>query len=1003
MKKALSLLLACLMLCSLFVPTAFAEGEETTYKEGVTVFANPDSPTGYSVTYVYKDAEAESVALSGSKFQFGSLDGTRQNVPVDQWEPELYPVGSFVSPQFPMTKVTDDLWAVTLNLPSGAYPYYFVVNGNSRVRVFDPTNMPLTHSVTGRMCQFCMSYVPFDSEKQLIDRTNETPRTDGQTGTVETVVFDDAGTERPLAIYLPYGYDAEREEPYKVAYISHGGGGMELEWMNEGCIPNIVDNLVANGEVEPFIVVTMDNTAFGWNYPEIIRCQFDSIIPYMEANYNVSTETWGRAYGGLSMGSITSQNFLFTHATDFGYFGPWSAGEVVDLTQYENLDKPVIMMGGGVWDFGYERIVDRFLPCMDAVNLSYMDVTTPGTHDWAVWPRMFEYFAKNVLWRDAVEIGTKTVNFKEDGTAFTVDAILKGDETLSSVRVKLDSALPIADVTSDYEYEYNPNNGMIVVYNDEFNPGDVLFTISYDLGENPDYEDGKYPIDIEIIDATTGTERAKVSGVPGKIIIKNAYPKGDVNKSGVVSNADLIMIARYLVGLQDFNDEQKEIADFNEDGVVDNVDLVLIARAIVEEHGTPYPEESYETRGTYSYVVNGFDWGGGVTKIILDVSKDIDSASIDADDFQVVVVSQSMCGTSTSTRQVTNAYASDAEGNPVDAATTRNIAIEMYVSPNDGGAFSYNIATTSHNEWPVPYENYITFAEGASVTSGGKEINTLTIDINATAIISPLSDQFEQKSYTGADGIELAYGIWSPAEDTAKNPLIIWLHGAGEGGTDNRVVTMGNKVENLITDDIQKFFRSEGVSGAYVLTPQSPTMWMDMGGNNYTNDGSNIYNDTLFELIDTYVKGNPDIDTDRIYVGGCSNGGYMTMSMILLHPDYFAAAYPVCEAYSDEWISDEQIESIKNIPIWFTQAKNDTTVDPNGTTVPTFARLQEAGAKDVYFSFFDDVHDTTGNYKGNDGEPYQYMGHWSWIYTLNNECVREDGTTIMEWMAAQHK
>jgi len=31
------------------------------------------------------------------------------------------------------------------------------------------------------------------------------------------------------------------------------------------------------------------------------------------------------------------------------------------------------------------------------------------------------------------------------------------------------------------------------------------------------------------------------------------------------------------------------------------------------------------------------------------------------------------------------------------------------------------------------------------------------------------------------------------------------------------------------------------------------------------------------------------------------------------------------------------------------------------------------------------------------------MGHWSWIYTLNNECVEEDGTTIMEWMAAQSK
>ena len=43
---------------------------------------------------------------------------------------------------------------------------------------------------------------------------------------------------------------------------------------------------------------------------------------------------------------------------------------------------------------------------------------------------------------------------------------------------------------------------------------------------------------------------------------------------------------------------------------------------------------------------------------------------------------------------------------------------------------------------------------------------------------------------------------------------------------------------------------------------------------------------SLFELIETYVKSNEDIDTNRIIIGGCSNGGYMTMEMILKHPDY---------------------------------------------------------------------------------------------------------------------
>ena len=51
----------------------------------------------------------------------------------------------------------------------------------------------------------------------------------------------------------------------------------------------------------------------------------------------------------------------------------------------------------------------------------------------------------------------------------------------------------------------------------------------------------------------------------------------------IIDNRDLIMIARYLVGLVEFNEKQMEAADFNEDGIVNNTDLVLIARYIVAQ------------------------------------------------------------------------------------------------------------------------------------------------------------------------------------------------------------------------------------------------------------------------------------------------------------------------------------------------------------------------------------------------------------------------------------
>lgn len=195
-------------------------------------------------------------------------------------------------------------------------------------------------------------------------------------------------------------------------------------------------------------------------------------------------------------------------------------------------------------------------------------------------------------------------------------------------------------------------------------------------------------------------------------------------------------------------------------------------------------------------------------------------------------------------------------------------------------------------------------------------------------------------------------------------------------------------------------------------------MWMDNGSGQYTSDGTSKYTAALMELIKAYVNSNSDIDASRVYIGGCSNGGFMTMNMIVHYPKYFAAAYPVCEAYTNDALTDEMVESIKDMPIWFTHAKNDPTVkigtiDEDGNFVSNgnyspkaYERLTEAGGSDIHFSLFDDVHDTTGLYKRADGTPYQYNGHWSWLYTLNNECKENiDGeeVTIWQWISTKSK
>ena len=189
-------------------------------------------------------------------------------------------------------------------------------------------------------------------------------------------------------------------------------------------------------------------------------------------------------------------------------------------------------------------------------------------------------------------------------------------------------------------------------------------------------------------------------------------------------------------------------------------------------------------------------------------------------------------------------------------------------------------------------------------------------------------------------------------------------------------------------------------------------MWMDDGSGEYTKDGSSKYTEVLDALIGAFVDAHPQIDRSRIYIGGCSNGGFMTMKQIIFNPSRYAAAYPVCEALADAFISDEDILKLKDLPIWFTHAKTDPVVVPDDFVVPTYERLSKVNPN-AHFTYWDKVLDHTGTQKNADGTSFEYIGHWSWIPMLNDECVLDydgkpvmtDGkeTPILEWMAAQKK
>ena len=401
--------------------------------------------------------------------------------------------------------------------------------------------------------------------------------------------------------------------------------------------------------------------------------------------------------------------------------------------------------------------------------------------------------------------------------------------------------------------------------------------------------------------------------------------------------------------------------------------------------------------GTYTLVMEGFDWGPAASKVVLHNLKASKETTVA--DFEVFVTRTSSLGEvpaaqAAGKRTVVYTYASDENGNrKEDGAHLTLVLAVSPVNPLGSGIQYLRMGNRASNVW-IDYG--VTVVHGKTGSTWNQE----------KGLIRPIVDEFDLSGTFTHAGTTLTYGAFSPKKLTNKAPLIIWLHGGGEGGTDPTIALMGNKAFNYASPEIQTLFGE----GAFVLVPQTPTFWMNAGEGMTRGQTNDIYNAAVFALIEDFVAKNPQVDPARIYVGGCSNGGYMSLKLILEHPSYFAAGYISALAYNNEFVSDAQVQSLKQTPIWFVHSKDDRTTKPEETVVPLYHRLKQAGAKNVILSYYDNVTDVTGFFGGKD---FHYNGHWSWVYSHANVARTDfDGSavllngrpvTIMEWTAAQKR
>ena len=155
-------------------------------------------------------------------------------------------------------------------------------------------------------------------------------------GHSEMIEYDSktVGTRRKMLVYTPPGYSTDRK--YPVLYLLHGIGGDETEWQRFATPDVILDNLLAEGELIPMIVVMPNGRAqpndraegniYGQAqaFEKFEQDLLQDVIPAIEARYSVQADREHRALAGLSMGGGQSLNFGLGHLDTFAWVGAFS-------------------------------------------------------------------------------------------------------------------------------------------------------------------------------------------------------------------------------------------------------------------------------------------------------------------------------------------------------------------------------------------------------------------------------------------------------------------------------------------------------------------------------------------------------------------------------------------------------------------------------------------------------------------------------------------------------